>query len=55
MQASDPYSKVICGILERKIQQKLGEIPSWDRVSGGESRAKMDLSREGDRKSKDLK
>lgn len=55
IKASDPYSKAICGILELKIQQKLGEIPGWDRVSGGKSRAKMDLSREGEGKSKNLK
>lgn len=47
MQASAPYSKVVCGTFDLKIQQKLGEIPVWDRVSGGESKAKMDLSREG--------
>lgn len=55
IQASAPHSKVIWGILELKIQKKLGEIPGWDRVSGGKSTAKMHLSREGERKSKNLK
>lgn len=55
MKASDPYSKVICGILELEIHQKLGEIPGWDRVSGGETTARIDLSREGEGKSKNLK